>query len=54
MLFELCLAGVVTPNSQFNRAGANNRLPGSSFKPFVYHDRDGTERVINPASTSQR
>ena len=23
--------------SQFNRAVSNNRLPGSSFKPFVYH-----------------
>ena len=22
--------------SQFNRAVSNNRLPGSSFKPFVY------------------
>lgn len=30
------LGGRDFSNSQFNRAISNNRLPGSSFKPFVY------------------
>jgi penicillin-binding protein 1A len=30
------LGGVNYVRSQFNRATSNNRMPGSSFKPFVY------------------
>ena len=43
------LGGRSYSSSQFNRAVSNNRLPGSSFKPFVYltaMERNG----YNPAS----
>ena len=33
---RVMLGGRSYSNSQFNRAASNNRLPGSSFKPFVY------------------
>ncbi|PIQ99671.1 MAG: peptidase [Nitrospinae bacterium CG11_big_fil_rev_8_21_14_0_20_45_15] len=33
---RVLLGGRDFSNSQFNRAVSNNRLPGSSFKPFVY------------------
>ena len=33
---RVMLGGRSYSNSQFNRAISNNRLPGSSFKPFVY------------------
>jgi len=36
-------------HSQFNRALSNNRLPGSSFKPFVYLTAM-TERDYSPAT----
>lgn len=31
------IGGVNYAKSQFNRATSNNRMPGSSFKPFVYY-----------------
>ena len=37
-------------DSQFNRAEASNRLPGSSFKPFVYYTAM-QETGLSPAST---
>ena len=43
------LGGRSYSDSQFNRAVSNNRLPGSSFKPFIYltaMERNG----YNPAS----
>ena len=46
---RVMLGGRNYSNSQFNRAVSNNRLPGSSFKPFVYltaMERNG----YNPAS----
>ena len=46
---RVMLGGRSYSNSQFNRAVSNNRLPGSSFKPFVYltaMERNG----FNPAS----
>lgn len=46
---RVMLGGRSYSNSQFNRAASNNRLPGSSFKPFVYltaMERNG----YNPAS----
>ncbi len=36
--------------SQFNRAESSNRLPGSSFKPFVYYTAM-QETGLSPAST---
>ncbi|MBT3514424.1 MAG: PBP1A family penicillin-binding protein [Nitrospina sp.] len=46
---RVMLGGRSYSDSQFNRAASNNRLPGSSFKPFVYltaMERNG----YNPAS----
>ena len=46
---RVMLGGRSYSDSQFNRAVSNNRLPGSSFKPFVYltaMERNG----YNPAS----
>ena len=33
---RVLLGGLDYSKSQFNRAVSNNRMPGSSFKPFVY------------------